>query len=166
MNTLAEANVEVTAERLYRRARRQARFNNLVAALKRRHNRLPAFEEVQKIVQITGRHHGCLCPVPVRSIVGSVGRYNDFDSSFYPLGDHTRERWQSISTAMLKGIALPPVELYKLGDFYFVKDGNHRVSVAKLIGLRYLDAEVTEFRPSVPDSLYNIQTLTGQPTAA
>jgi hypothetical protein len=166
MNTLAEANVEVLAGDLYRRARRQAQLNRWIAALTRRPNRLLAFEDVQKRLQIVGRHHGCLCPVPVRSIVGTVGRYYDFDRNFNPLRSHTRERWQSISRAMLKGITLPPVELYKLGDAYFVKDGNHRVSVARHQGLGYVDALVTEFTTTTPVSLYNIHALTGQPSAA
>jgi hypothetical protein len=66
---------------------------------------------------------------------------------------------------MLEGVTLPPVELYKVGDAYFVKDGNHRISVARQHGLRYIDAVVTEFATSLPLSLDIVYSLVSQPAA-
>jgi hypothetical protein len=81
-------------------------------------------------------------------VIGSVSRYHDFDRAFLPRQTHTRSRWESIDRAHFKRIILPPVEVYKVGDYYFVKDGNHRVSVAREKGQLFLDAYVTELHTS------------------
>jgi hypothetical protein len=104
--------------------------------------------------------------VPVGAIVGTVGRYRDFDRNFNPIRDATRQRWERISRAMLEGVELPPVELYKVGDAYFVKDGNHRVSVAKHQGITFLDAIVTELSTDVPVAPTNIYSLVAGKAAA
>jgi hypothetical protein len=77
--------------------------------------------------------------------VGSVGRSKDFDRRFLPLRASIGERWKRVDLAFHSGVDLPPVTLYKLDNFYFVLDGNHRVSVARFHGLRTVEAEVTEF---------------------
>jgi len=77
-------------------------------------------------------------------IIGSVSRYHDFDRAFLPKQTHTRSRWESIDRAHFKQIILPPIEVYKIGDAYFIKDGNHRVSVAREKGQAFIDAYVTE----------------------
>jgi hypothetical protein len=87
----------------------------------------------------------------VESIVGSLGRFRDFDRAFLPRQSKTRERWMSIDMAHYGQVILPPVELYKIGDVYFVKDGNHRVSVARERGQLYMDAYITEI--DIPVSL-------------
>jgi hypothetical protein len=82
--------------------------------------------------------------VAVKAIIGSVGRADDFDASFLPRNEHTLERWTRIDRAWRAGEYLPPIELYKVRDQYFVVDGNHRVSVAHAQGQDYIDARVTE----------------------
>jgi hypothetical protein len=82
--------------------------------------------------------------VPIDAIIGSVGRFQDFDRAFLPKATSTRNRWESIDRAHLMDVDLPAVELYKLGEAYFVKDGNHRVSVARERGQIYIDAVVIE----------------------
>ncbi len=82
--------------------------------------------------------------------MGSVDRYHDFDRAFLPTQTRTRPRWESVDRAALTDVILPPVQLYKVGEVYFVKDGNHRVSVAKEKGAGYIDAEVIELVTSVP----------------
>lgn len=84
--------------------------------------------------------------VRVEKIVGSVGRCRSFDAAFLPDCSCSAERWRSVDRAIREGRPLPPVELYKLGDAYFVVDGNHRVSVAKHHGMPALEALVTELR--------------------
>lgn len=84
--------------------------------------------------------------VPLDCIIGSEGRYRDFNSAFLPKTDHTRSRWESVDKAHIQDIILPPIKIYKVGDFYFVRDGNHRVSVARLQGVLAIDAEVTELK--------------------
>jgi hypothetical protein len=88
--------------------------------------------------------------VPVERIVGSEGRYADFDDEFLPLKCSSEERWRSVYAALRRHEELPPVSLLKVGDAYFVRDGNHRVSVARWLGVEVLDAEVAELRAAVP----------------
>jgi hypothetical protein len=88
--------------------------------------------------------------VPVSKIIGSVDRYHDFDRRFLPTQSHTRPRWESVDIAHHTDVQLPPVQLYKVGEAYFVKDGNHRVSVAKEQGADYIDAEVIDCPTTVP----------------
>jgi hypothetical protein len=88
--------------------------------------------------------------VPVERIVGSEGRYADFDDEFLPLKCSSEERWRSVYAALRRHEELPPVSLLKVGDAYFVRDGNHRVSVARWLGAEALDAEVAEVRAAVP----------------
>jgi hypothetical protein len=88
--------------------------------------------------------------VPVESIVGSEGRYADFDDEFLPLRGSSEERWRSVCAALRRGEELPPVSLLKVGDAYFARDGNNRVSVARWLGVEALDAEVAELRAAIP----------------
>lgn len=83
--------------------------------------------------------------VPLASIRGSFDRGTDFDGDFHPTQKFTRLRWRKIATAMLNGVDLPPVELIRVGDIYFVKDGHHRISVARALRHQYIDAIVTEW---------------------
>jgi hypothetical protein len=80
--------------------------------------------------------------VPICQIRGSQGRCHDFDRNFYPLQDHLKSRWLRVAMAWQLGLALPPVELIQVGDVYFVRDGHHRISVAKALGQLEINAEV------------------------
>jgi hypothetical protein len=88
--------------------------------------------------------------VPVAKIIGSVGRHRDFDRTFLPSKPDLSTRWRRIDEIMHRAEELPPVSLYKIGDAYFVQDGNHRVSVARQQGVEMIDAEVVELRSRVP----------------
>ena len=81
--------------------------------------------------------------MPVRQIRGSEGRCADFDADFRPLQTHSKGRWVNVAVARERGMGLPPVELIQVGDVYFVRDGHHRISVAKALGEEAVDAEVT-----------------------
>ena len=94
--------------------------------------------------------------VAVDKIVGSVGRFRDFDKDFLPIRRSLGQRWKRVDRAFHRGIELPPVELYEIGDRYFVVDGNHRISVARYQGVEWVEAEVTRLyagTPSAPSSL-------------
>mgnify|MGYP001260856333 FL=1 len=80
--------------------------------------------------------------VPLSQIVGSEGRVGDFDSAFNPLNDHTRDRWISIAAAIRRGVAMPSVELIEAADGYYVRDGHHRISVAKAAGQATIEARI------------------------
>jgi hypothetical protein len=82
--------------------------------------------------------------VAVEKIVGSVGRFKDFDWDFLPVRRSLEDRWKRVDRAFHLGVDLPPVVLYKLGGSYFVLDGNHRISVARYQGVRWIEAEVTQ----------------------
>jgi hypothetical protein len=83
--------------------------------------------------------------VPVAQIVGSVGRCSEFDRDFMPTRASVEERWKRVDRVFHRGEELPPVSLYKVGGFYFVLDGHHRVSVAAYHGVGWIDAKVREF---------------------
>jgi hypothetical protein len=88
-------------------------------------------------------HYGGLREVALDDIRGSEARQNDFDDRFNPLTDRIRQRWQSVAKAFEAGMDLPPVDLIQVGQTYFVRDGHHRVSVARARGQTTITAEVT-----------------------
>lgn len=133
------------AQKLYHQARRRHRLGQIWSALTGRSRRLFDLAEVEAVCAIRGRHHAGIRAVPIRDIRGSVGRSGDFDQAFYPLNAHHKERWLGVATARQMGLALPAVELIQVGDIYFVSDGHHRISVAKTLGQREIDAVVTRW---------------------
>ena len=92
--------------------------------------------------KILRQHYGGSRTVPINKIKGSEGRSNDFDCDFNPLHTRTRDRWMSVALARSQGDTLPLVELIRLGEDYFVRDGHHRISVARAFGEDYIDAKV------------------------
>jgi hypothetical protein len=88
--------------------------------------------------------------VPLASIIGSEGRCRDFDAGFNPRQSATLERWLSVYSAIYQGIGLPPVSLIEIRGAYFVRDGHHRISVARTLGKVDVDAEVTAWDVSGP----------------
>lgn len=123
---------------------RKGFWRSVISWLTKHSNELLPFDEVRKRLPLRGQHYIGLKQVELNQIVGSVSRYQDFDRAFLPKQSHTRERWESVDKAHLQDVILPPIELYKLGDIYFVKDGNHRVSVAREKGQAFIDAYVIE----------------------
>jgi len=147
-------------------ARRKASWRNVINRLTGRRSELLRFEEVRRQLRAQGRHDAGARPVLLDAIVGSVGRYRDFDTAFLPLQTQTKRRWLSIDRAHYDDLILPPVELYQLGEVYFVKDGNHRVSVARERGQVYVDAVVIELHAPVPiGSLAELEDWIGQQDA-
>lgn len=113
-------------------------------------NNLLPFDAIRKALPIGAQHDLGMKQIPLDAIVGSVGRYHDFDRAFLPRYSFLQARWVSIARAQLQDINLPPIEVYKLGETYFVKDGNHRVSVARERGQAFIDASVIEIYTPVP----------------
>jgi hypothetical protein len=106
--------------------------------------RLLSFDEAKDALVGWSQAYRGIRTVEVEKITGSVGRYRDFDESFLPLKASMSDRWSRIDRAYHRGDELPLVSLYKIGDAYFVRDGNHRVSVARYHGVGGIDAEVVE----------------------
>jgi hypothetical protein len=119
-------------------------WRSIFSWLQNKNNELLPFEEVLKHIPMRGQNYIGVKQIETDKIIGSVSRYHDFDRAFLPRQTHTRSRWESIDRAHFKQIILPPVEVYKIGDAYFIKDGNHRVSVAREKGQAFIDAYVTE----------------------
>jgi hypothetical protein len=140
------------SDRDFSRARRRAFLRKVGAYLRRDpgSNQLLSFDEVKGALGAVSQVYVGLREVPVSQIVGSVGRHRDFDRAFLPSKPDLGTRWRRIDEIMDRGEELPPVSLYKIGDVYFVQDGNHRVSVALQRGVEMIDAEVIELRSRVP----------------
>ena len=143
------------ADRDFGRARRKAWLRRLMLRLRREPNArdtLPSFDEARRSLRAYNRVRRGIRVVDPEKIVGSVGRRRDFDRCFMPIRAGAGERWKRVDLAFYRDKVLPPVSLYKLGDAYYVEDGNHRVSVARYHGLPAVEANVTEFRPSRVES--------------
>src|SRR3990170_8948814 len=134
----------------YDRAILKAVWRTAITWLTGESNELLPFDAVRQKLPLRGQHYIGLRQVPIDKIAGSMGRYRDFDRAFLPRQVRTRDRWLSIDKAHHAEIILPPVELYKMGEVYFVKDGNHRVSVARERGQEFVDAVVTEIQIAIP----------------
>jgi hypothetical protein len=142
--------INETANQDFSRALFKGFWRDVFSQLTQRSNSLLPFDEVRQHVQLRGQHYAGLQQVPMEKIVGSVNRYQDFDRAFLPRQTFTKSRWMSIDRAHLMDENLPPVELYKIGDVYFVKDGNHRVSVGREKGQAFIDAQVIEIDVDIP----------------
>jgi hypothetical protein len=136
--------LEQKASQDFDRALSKAFWRRVLSRLTGETNALLPFDEVREKLPMRGQHYLGLRQVPMDQIIGSAGRYRDFDRAFLPVQDRTRARWESIDKAHYADVVLPPVELYKIGEVYFVKDGNHRVSVARERGQVDIDAYVIE----------------------
>ena len=130
----------------FSRARRQRALARLSARLRRADDvdHILPFEEVARALGRVGERRLGLQVIPLDSIIGTVDRSREFDRGFRPTSPRVRERWQRINLAQRKGEAMPPIDVYRIGELHFVKDGHHRVSVAHAFGHRDIEAYVTE----------------------
>jgi Domain of unknown function (DUF4032) len=128
---------------------RRAWIHDVLHKLRGESNELIPFDAIKELRPL-GEHYVGIQTIPVDSIIGSVDRYRDFDDSYLPKSEHNTDRWVNIRRLQLEGRSLPVIQVYKVGETYFVKDGNHRVSVAALEGQKYIDAEVIELDVIVP----------------
>ena len=141
-------------------ARTRSFLRSMLGLVAGRENKLMAWDEVKDKLRLRGLITRGIQTVPIDKIVGSVGRYHDFDSAFLPTKNALSLRWRKINRAFYDDISLPPVKLYKVGDVYFVLDGNHRISVARGHGATYIDAEVSEAITRVPPTADDINADT------
>jgi hypothetical protein len=135
----------------WKQARRAAFLRDIVATLRQHPESLLSFDEISDKLNLANTHYlDDLQEIPLDHIVGSVGRYADFTRAFLPRQDHLQERWQKIEKLLDSGRSLPPIELYQVGEAYFVRDGNHRVSVARQRGFAHIQARVWKCDTSIP----------------
>lgn len=133
----------------FAKARHKALFNEVQHFLNPDEATLISFSDIKKLLKPENEVYKGMQVIPVNLIVGSEGRYNDFDNKFFPKSLHLKSRWEHIDMAHINDIALPPISLYELGGVYFVRDGNHRVSVAKAKGIEFIDAEVVSLQSEI-----------------
>ncbi len=143
------------AEDKFYEMKRKGKIQGWWARILGKQNDLLPFYEVQKLVRGNRLQHKGLQDVPIDKIVGSEGRYQDFTRAFFPKDNADKERWKRLDRALNRLENIPPVELYKIGDVYFVRDGHHRISVARANGLKEIAAYVYEIDSDIditPDS--------------
>lgn len=140
----------ITSLQDFRRARSQAKLKDLVARVTGESTELLSYEEVRQKLRAYASSNRGLQDIPLDAIVGSVGRYNDFTRDFLPRQDFTQDRWARVKAASEASRGLPPIDVYKIGEAYFVQDGNHRVSIARQYGSKTIEANVTEVLVRVP----------------
>ncbi|KAA3647881.1 MAG: universal stress protein [Chloroflexi bacterium] len=134
----------------FRFARRRATAERIMARLRGRSGQLLSFEDVREKLHATEGVPRGLEEIPLDAIVGSVGRYEDFTRKFYPRADSDQGRWSRLKSAFPNVGEMPPIDVYRIGDAYFVLDGNHRVSVARQAGATHIPAYITEVATKVP----------------
>jgi len=139
-----------TAIQDFRRARSRANLKELLSRLTGEPTQLLSYEEVRKKLNLLASIERGLKDIPLDAIVGSVGRYTDFTRDFLPREEVSPERWARVKVIASGLTGLPPIDVYLIGEAYFVRDGNHRVSVARQLGAKSIQAYVTEVHTRVP----------------
>ncbi|MBK9124439.1 MAG: hypothetical protein IPM16_15155 [Chloroflexi bacterium] len=129
---------------VFQKAKRDALFQEIIGRIRGRPTELLSFEDIRARLRLNIQNYRGLQDVPLDKIVGSVGRYHEFTRTFLPRRGATEERWSRVYAQTIGTEGLPPIEVYKIDDVYFVRDGNHRVSVARQLGAKTIQAEVTE----------------------
>jgi uncharacterized protein (TIGR00730 family) len=111
---------------------------------------LLSFDQVRDKLKIRGQHDAGLQTIPLDKIVGSVGRYQEFNRAFLPTQEFVRERWKRVYEVAHSPEGFPAIDLYQIGDAYFVRDGHHRVSVLRELGATSIEANVTVLDTPIP----------------
>ena len=132
----------------------KARFSELISRifnlLKTEDHELLSLYDVKRVLRSTGENYRGYKSVAIDKIIGSEGRYRDFSRQYLPRREGSRTRWTSIDRAHQKDVVLPAVNLYEIAGYYFVRDGNHRVSVARTLGMKEIDAIVVHLDTEIP----------------
>ena len=158
----------VDVEDDFSRARRQQVLARLAGWLRRQPdvNRILSFDEVTAALGWRGEHYLGLQTIQLDTVAGTVDSLRDFDRSFRPTSNRVRQRWERLDLARRRGAAIPPIDVYRLGDLHFVKDGHHRVSVARAAGQKTIEAYVTEVLTRAPATGISRRRPAEKPPAA
>ena len=142
----------VDVEDDFSRARRRQALARLACWLRRQPDasRILSFDEVTAALGWRGEHYLGLQTIQLDTVVGTVDSQRDFDRSFRPTSNGVRQRWERLDLAQRRGAAIPPIDVYRVGGLHFVKDGHHRVSVARAAGQKTIEAYVTEVLTRAP----------------
>lgn len=152
--------IETQSEEDFAKARNKALINELQHLLSPEEATLISLNDVKQLVKPINETYQGMKVIPIEKIVGSEGRYKDFDNHFFPKNSHLKARWEHVDEAAIQSIDLPPIKVYEISGLYFVRDGNHRVSVAKARGTEFIDAEVVSLQSEIklkkPDSMKDV----------
>ena len=144
---------DIEARERFRRSVTHAQIADLLGLVTGADTDLVNYDEVAKRLRARQQIEKGTEMVALDAIVGSVGRYKDFTRTFMPRAGINQERWARLDAALNSLEGFPPVELFKIGEVYFVRDGNHRVSVARANDATHIEAYVTEVETDVPLTL-------------
>ena len=148
------------SEEDFNKAHTKAFINEIQHLLSPEEASLISLNDVKQMIKSNAETYVGMKVIPIDKIIGSEGRYKDFDNRFFPKSTHLKNRWQHVDEAAINDVTLPPIKVYELAGVYFVRDGNHRVSVAKTRGTEFIDAEVVSLQSEIKlkkaDSLKDI----------
>jgi hypothetical protein len=139
-----------TAIDLFKSALLKGHVFRICTRVMRRKPFLFDLNEIKPGLVLHGSSYSGIKVVRIGSIIGSEGKVTDFDMGFHPLSEALRERWVGMAMAYLSFLPLPPVQLIQIDEVYFVRDGHHRISVARALGQVAIDAEVVSWKASPP----------------
>ena len=137
------------SEEDFNKAHTKAFINEIQHLLSPEEASLISLNDVKQMIKSNAETYIGMKVIPIDKIIGSEGRYKDFDNRFFPKSTHLKNRWHHVDEAAIKDITLPPIKVYELAGLYFVRDGNHRVSVAKARGTEFIDAEVVSLQSEI-----------------
>ena len=143
----------VDVEDDFNRARRRqmlARFAGWLRGQPGHVRRILLLDEVVASLGWRGEHYLGLQTIQLDTVAGTVDSRRDFDRKFRPTSNRVRQRWERLDLAQRRGVSLPPIDVYRVGDLHFVMDGHHRVSIAVATGQKTIEAHVTEVRTRMP----------------
>lgn len=147
----------------FHRARNKALFNEIQHFFNPEDVTLISFNDIKQMIKPINETYVGMCTIPIEKIVGSEGRYQDFDNHFFPKSSFLKTRWEHVDEAAIQDIILPAIKVYEIAGLYFVRDGNHRVSVAKARGIEFIDAEVVSLQSEIKlKQTSNISDITKQ----
>lgn len=146
-----DASMRAKADDAFSQARRRVLFRRILKFFTRAQpDSLLSFDEVRAKLKVRGQHYAGLQTIPLAKIAGSVGRYHEFNRAFLPTQEFIRERWKGVYEVAHSLEGFPAIDVYQIGDVYFVRDGHHRVSVLKELGAITIEATVTELDTPIP----------------
>ena len=143
----------VDVEDDFNRARRRQMIARLAGWLRgqpRDVGRILLLDEVVAAQGWRGERYLGRQTIPLDTVAGTVDSRRDFDRKFRPTSNRVRQRWERLDLAQRRGVFLPPIDVYRVGDLHFVMDGHHRVSVAVATGQKTIEAHVTEVLTRMP----------------
>jgi hypothetical protein len=139
---MSDQSFQTMARSDFGRLRTRETITRILSMLKARQDEMLSLGDVRSLLRPESETYRGMQTIPINKIVGSEGRYKDFNRAFLPRHDKLMRRWISVDMAHYQDVPLPPIKVFEIGGAYFVRDGNHRVSVAKAKGAEFIDAEV------------------------